>query len=1071
MLLLAALAPMAAGQPTYRFERLWPTLQQPWYFYRPSGVAAEMLGAGAAIYRVSERPGSVFIADTSNNRIRKFSAEGQYVTEWGREGAGPGEFDWPTGLAIGPGRLLYVADRNNGRIQVFDQDGNFQRQWPTMIAKQGALFYPTGVAVDRNSFVYVTDGGNPRVHKYTATGELADFYVGDGSSAPGIEPCVPDLIPCGWAPGITVDARGKVYASDPIHYRVVRFNANLDVERFIGEFGEGDGQFNTPFGLAVDAESNLYVCDVFNDRIQKFNRIGQFVLAWGAEGLEPGHFGSPTAVSVDGVGNVYVVETNTDRVQKFTTDGVFQAEIGSSSGRRGAFNNPLDVATGPDGSVYVADTLNNRIQKFSAEGQFVRQWGTVGRVLPGRFVGPEGLTVDSAGNVYVADTYSMDSGGAPPRIQIFDADGEFLVERVLPNVSGTPDVRDEFVFPRDIAVDSVGNVYVSQDSYDREDASSFPPTRHRIQKFAPDGRLLRAWGGFGDGPGEFNSPTSLAFDADDNLYVADTSNYRIQKFDSQGAFLGAWGEFGAHPGQFDEPRGVAVAPDGTIVVSDFRNNRLQRFTNQGALIEVLGSPGDSPGQLLLPAGIDFGAGGSFYLADSRHSRLQQYVPLVLSEVNKAIIVAGGGPFRGNPLWPATQMLCNVAYHALRYQGYDKPAIRYLSSDTQFDVDNDGVADDVLPATPAMLEESIVDWASNAAGLILYLTGPGEQDSFRMSADDSLVAVTLDGWLDTLQAGLPGRVNILYDASSAGSFLDDLLPPNGRQRVVVASTSADQPAYFASHGTLSFSNAFWVSVFNGDDFPNAFFAARAAVAEQVDYQTPLIDVNGNGIGNDPGDVQIIAGVAFNGIRNFDRRPNIESVSPPLVLQPEESSAALFADGVRDDLGAINRCWAVIRPPGGNILSFDKLVLDLPTVELRPIAGDKGTNTEYFEGTYDDFDRPGAYKVDVYALDGNLNVAEVSSTTVTKSGILAGALYCLVYHLADTQRLPILNATVMLDPGSQSNTEGEQGLYAFPVLADGSYTVEVTAPGYFGASQDFDIVGAEVVTLAMPLTQVP
>jgi DNA-binding beta-propeller fold protein YncE len=98
--------------------------------------------------------GNIFVADghgpKSNARIVKFTGEGKFIREWGREGAAPGEFDVPHGLAIDSSGRIFVADRSNNRIQIFDQDGNFLAEW-----KQFGR--PSGIYIDKNDVIYVTD--------------------------------------------------------------------------------------------------------------------------------------------------------------------------------------------------------------------------------------------------------------------------------------------------------------------------------------------------------------------------------------------------------------------------------------------------------------------------------------------------------------------------------------------------------------------------------------------------------------------------------------------------------------------------------------------------------------------------------------------------------------------------------------------------------------------------------------------------------------------------------------------------------------------------------------------------
>jgi tripartite motif-containing protein 71 len=102
----------ALSGESYMFERMWPTLPQPWYFDNPRGIAAD-------------QNGDVYIVDSFNNRIQKFTQDGEFITKWGGEGSSEGKFDHPNGIAIDNNNNVYVADSGNRRIQEFTSDGTF----------------------------------------------------------------------------------------------------------------------------------------------------------------------------------------------------------------------------------------------------------------------------------------------------------------------------------------------------------------------------------------------------------------------------------------------------------------------------------------------------------------------------------------------------------------------------------------------------------------------------------------------------------------------------------------------------------------------------------------------------------------------------------------------------------------------------------------------------------------------------------------------------------------------------------------------------------------------------------
>ena len=125
---------------------------------------------------------------------------------------------------------------------------------------------------------------------------------------------------------------------------------------------------------------------------------------------------------------------------------------------------------------------------------------------------------------------------------------------------------------------------------------------NRISVFDRDGVFLGKWGVSGDGPGQFNRPSSIAFDGEDNLLVADSLNHRIQRYTRDGRFLHQWGGPGNDGGRFNMPWGVAMngqdGGNGDVYVSDWRNDRIQKFSREGEFLASYGEPGAAGGPVL-----------------------------------------------------------------------------------------------------------------------------------------------------------------------------------------------------------------------------------------------------------------------------------------------------------------------------------------------------------------------------------------------------------------------------------------------------------------------------------------
>jgi sugar lactone lactonase YvrE len=178
-----------------------------------------------------------------------------------------------------------------------------------------------------------------------------------------------------------------------------------------------------------------------------------------------------------------------------------------------------------------------------------------------------------------------------------------------------------FNFPTAIAVDQLGNVYVT-DSNDR------------IQKFNGQGHFLTKWGSKGEADGQFYHPTGITVDQQGNVYVVDPGNSRIQKFDSQGRFLGKWGSPGIKDDQFYFIIGIASDLQGNVYITDIFNHRVEKFDGEGHYLTKLGKslvgnrtmiqPDSVDGYFAFPSGIAVDGQGNVFVADTENNRVQKF---------------------------------------------------------------------------------------------------------------------------------------------------------------------------------------------------------------------------------------------------------------------------------------------------------------------------------------------------------------------------------------------------------------------------------------------------------------
>lgn len=547
--------------------------------------------------------GNVYVTDTENNRIQKFSSTGEYLMGWGSYGSGIGQFGYPSGISVDNDDNVYVTDTNNNRVQKFSSDGEYLTSWGSSGSETGKFHYPYGICVDNSGYVFVSDTFNNRIQKFSSDGVYLTSW---GSSGPGTGQFALPV-------GISVDSFGEVYVVDWGHNRIQKFSSDGVYLTSWGSSGSGNGQFYYPFGISTDISGNVYVVDSENSRIQKFNSDGVFLTKWGSEGSGPVQFEYPYGVCTDSSGDIYVADSENYRIQKFSSVGVFLMSFGYPGPYN--FDYPHGISSDYSGNVYVADTENDRIQKYDSDGYYLTSWGSYGS-SPGQFDGPGAISVDSSGNVYVADLWN-------DRIQKFSSSGVNLSSW---GSSGT--TPGKFDYPSGIGIDSSGNVYVADAGNDR------------IQKFTSSGQFLGTWGSSGSGPGQFDGPYSICIDYSDTVYVTDSSNDRIQKFSSGGVFLTEWGSLGSGPGQFDYPRGISNDNYGNVYVADAGNDRIQKFSSEGEYLTEWGSYGPDPGQFNYPMGICADIFGNVFVADTDNNRIQKFSDVPFTVLPAASPVVG-----------------------------------------------------------------------------------------------------------------------------------------------------------------------------------------------------------------------------------------------------------------------------------------------------------------------------------------------------------------------------------------------------------------------------------------------
>ncbi len=281
-----------------------------------------------------------------------------------------------TGVAVDSRDRVYLFTRFPHRVLIYDRDGGFLGAWGDDIFTMAH-----GLTIGPDDRVYCVDNGDHSIRVFTLDGDpIMTLGVPGQASDTGYDPKPPF----------------EVHACECIAYP--------------------GGPFNRCTNLAVAPDGELFVADGYgNCRIHRFSADGDLIQSWGEIGTGPGEFHLPHGIACDAAGRVLVCDRENDRIQIFSADGAFIDQWTD-------VQRPCDLAIDADGLIYVAELWRpkgkksfvhgemltdhpGRVSVLAPDGSVLDRWGGVseGRNLPGNFIAPHGIAVDSRGDVYVAE--------------------------------------------------------------------------------------------------------------------------------------------------------------------------------------------------------------------------------------------------------------------------------------------------------------------------------------------------------------------------------------------------------------------------------------------------------------------------------------------------------------------------------------------------------------------------------------------------------------------------------------------------------------------------------------------
>lgn len=689
---LIALIVVVVALPSGQAQGIITTVAGTNWIFRGDGGPALSAPLGEPWGVVVDAAGNVYASDSDNDIVFKVSSSGILTVIAGNglsgfsgdggQAVNASLLD-PKGVALDSAGNLYIAEYSRirkvsigGIITTVAGSGPIGFSGDGGPAIAARLSSPGGLAFDSAGNLFVADVGNNRIRKIDPAGVITTVagsgntaFTGDGgpATAAGLDRPV----------DVGVDAARDLYIVDSGHSRIRKVNAAGVIQTIAGNgtnvirtfpstgLPAADSVCN-PDGLSVDFAGNVYISSC--DRILRLAVTTLTLIAGTSESGYSGDVGPavaaelnrPRDIAVDGAGNIIIADSGNGRLRRFQIGGIIVSIAGNGlykySGDGGPATSatlqfPSGVALDSGGNTYLADSYNNRIRKITPSGTITTMAGTGragfsgdgGVATEARLFSPSNLTLDSAGNLYFADSGNK-------RIRKVDARG--IITTIAgkggsyEGPAGQPVddsgrlATDAHTDSTDIAIDrNIDAIYVVEGALNRVRRISGGV----IRAFAG---VMTTTGGFaGDnGPAasaRLNRPNGVAVDAAGNVFIADTENHRVRKVSVSGIITtvagngtaGFSGDNGpATAAALDYPSNVSVDALGNLYISDQYTDRVRKVGPSGIITTIAGNgtfrfAGDgglaTSASLAVPSGTAVDSAGNLYIADSYNDRIRK----------------------------------------------------------------------------------------------------------------------------------------------------------------------------------------------------------------------------------------------------------------------------------------------------------------------------------------------------------------------------------------------------------------------------------------------------------------
>ncbi|MEI6785580.1 MAG: cadherin-like beta sandwich domain-containing protein, partial [Verrucomicrobiota bacterium] len=680
---------------------LWPGVASAVGLGATTLAASSILSTGATL-NASINPGgsadAYFAYGTSTNAGLVVSTLAGTGTAGFVDATGAAaQFNWPRGVAMDAAGNVYVADYSNNRIRKVSPTGVVTTLAGTNTAGfvdatgAAAQFYnPLGVAVDSNGYIYVADSYNHRIRKVTPAGVVTTL-AGSGSS--GFLDGASGTAKFSYPSGVAVDASGNVYVADEFNGRIRKVTPTGTVSTLAGSglsnfggFHDGPGttaEFNGPRGVAVDAATNVFVADNSNNRIRKVTPAGVVSTLAGTNNVYPDMFTNgtgaaakfygPCGVAVDASGNVYVTDAGNKRIRKVTSAGVVTTLAGSTNGfadgplADALFGSTYGVAVDASGNIYVGDYVNNRIRKIGPGPLplVLAQSGLTGSsvvpvslpitgLLPGTTYYYAAVASNAVSTVYGSfltfTTLStnaslaglaLSSGILSPTFVSNTVSYTASVLNAITSITITPTVAQTN------ATVTVNGTSVTSGTASGPVSLALGPNTITVVVTAQDGVTVQSYTvAVTRLPGlptaatvaatsilstgaTLNSSINPGGYADAFFQLGLTTNLSATVSTLAGTNTGGFVDGTGAAAQFYNPLGVAVDSGGNVYVADCYNNRIRKITPAGVVTTLAGSSAygytnatGTNAAFFWPYDVAVDASGNVYVADQRNNRIR-----------------------------------------------------------------------------------------------------------------------------------------------------------------------------------------------------------------------------------------------------------------------------------------------------------------------------------------------------------------------------------------------------------------------------------------------------------------